>query len=76
MNAADWRQQSALHVAAKQADVINTQALLDTGANVNQQDLNGQTPLHLTAAGDHCCGVVSVKLRIRIKLPLGDYSIT
>lgn len=52
INAVDSRQQTALHIAAKIADVGNTQALLDCGANVNQQDCNGQSPLHLTAAGE------------------------
>jgi len=49
INAADSRQQTALHIAVKNADLGNIQALLDCGANINQQDWNQQAPLHLTA---------------------------
>src|ERR1044072_5641691 len=38
-----------LHEAAKAGDLNKVKQLLQQGANVNAQDINGSTPLHLAA---------------------------
>lgn len=39
----------AVHLAVKEGRLADVQALLEHGANVNEVDLEGQTPLHTAA---------------------------
>lgn len=47
VNALNWAQKSALHVAVGRADLAATLLLLSSGADVNSRDGTGHAPLHL-----------------------------
>lgn len=61
INATDDTGSSALHIAAKQGNLLITKMLLNHGANFNAVDYRGNTPLHRCA--DHIKpGVISLLL--------------
>jgi ankyrin repeat protein len=44
---------TALHHASGAGDLVSIMALLDAGADVNQQDYSGKTPLHWASMNEH-----------------------
>ncbi len=53
MNAQNKQYNTALHLACYSGKIEITQMLLDHGANMNEQNEQGETPLHLVSRGQY-----------------------
>lgn len=64
--ATDRTQETALHLAARYSRSDAAKILLDAGADPNQPDINGRTPLHAAVAAD-ALGVFQVIMKKNLK---------
>ena len=63
----------ALHIAAKRGHIQTVQSLVDCGADVNELNEDGQTPLHTVAGGlEDCPELCSILLKHHAKIDVVD----
>lgn len=63
---------SALHIAARRKDIDMVRILVDYGANVDMQNGEGQTPLHISA-GEGDDQLVKYFYTVRASASIADF---
>lgn len=69
INAGNYNQDTALHMAAMAGNGNCVPALHEYSANLNQQNASGETPLHLAAAMDR---LEAIRALVTLKVAYGD----